>query len=112
MGQPDQFAPGSQVPNAYYHLKFQYKHAPRRERRCTASSPGHAVPSPLVGEGEDGGAGGGAPPPHLNPPPPGGRRIADAAGQETRESDRALILEFQCILPCHNQPRRGIGRLH
>jgi hypothetical protein len=52
-------------------------------------------PFPLVGEGEDGGAGGGAPPPHLNPPPPGGRRIADAAGQETRESDRALILEFQ-----------------
>jgi hypothetical protein len=36
-------------------------------------------------------------PPRLNPPPPGGRRRADAAGQETRESDRALILEFQLI---------------
>jgi hypothetical protein len=38
--------------------------------------------------------------PHLNPPPPGGRRIADAAGQETCESDRALILEFQYRILC------------
>ena len=36
-------------------LKFQYKHSHRTERLCSASSSGHAVPSPLVGEGEVGG---------------------------------------------------------
>jgi hypothetical protein len=33
--------------------------------------------------------------PGLNTPPPGERRTAEAAGEETRESHRALLLEFQ-----------------
>jgi hypothetical protein len=56
-------------------LKFRYKHPPRRERRCTASSSGLAVPSPLVGEGEDGG-----PVAVLLPPP----ESSPARGEEDR----------------------------
>jgi hypothetical protein len=45
-------------------LKFQLMNLHWTERLCTAWSSGLSVPSPLVGECQDGGEGRGAPPPH------------------------------------------------